>query len=375
VHVTCLKTTVLLLLLLPATVMADAPAGYYDTVDLSSQAALRQSIHNIIDNHVKIPYTSSSTDTWDVLERADEDPYNSTRILDVYQNRTFTKYTTGNAFYNREHTWPNSYGFPDDNSTNKAYTDCHHLFLCDIEYNSARSNLFYDDCVTSCTSYNTDFYDGDSGINKKDFDSWETWGGRQGDVARAMFYMDVRYAGDATGEPDLILTDDPGLIVTTGGNSTVAYMGLLATLLEWHAADPVDAREMERNDWVHLYQGNRNPFIDNPDWVVGVFQGVITDVAQEVPMIARITGVSPNPFNPSTTIFFEMPVAGRVRVEIFGLDGRLLRTLADESYSAGSMELTWDGRDQTGRALGSGAFVCRLQTGRINDVRTLLLLK
>jgi endonuclease I len=363
------------LLLTPVIVFADAPAGYYDTIDLSSPAALRQSMHNIIDGHTKIPYTSSATDTWNVLEKADEDPYNSGRILDVYQNRTFIKYGAGNNDYNREHTWPKSYGFPDDGSSNLPYSDCHQLFLCDITYNTYRDNLYYDDCISSCTSHAADYYDGDSGANLRDYNSWETWDGRQGDVARAMFYMDVRYAGDYGSEPDLILTDDPGLIQVTGYNASVAYMGLLSTLIEWHIADPVDAREMERNDWVQVYQGNRNPFIDHPDWVSGVFLGVITGVEDDAVPAAHIAAVTPNPFNPSTTISFEMAVSGQARVEIFGVDGSLLRTLASGSYDAGSHNLRWDGRDDTGRSLGSGAFFCRLQAGRTSDVKTLLLLR
>src|SRR5690606_28118140 len=75
---------------------------------------------------------------------------------------------------------------------------------------------------------------------------WQTWNGRKGDVARAMFYMDVRYEGGTHGgtgasEPNLHLTDNAGLITTTGGsNASSAYMGLLSVLLEWHAQDPPD---------------------------------------------------------------------------------------------------------------------------------------
>ena len=366
---------VALLLCAATVVQADPPAGYYDSVDLSSPAALRQSIHDIIDGHTKIPYTASSTDTWDVLEIADQDPFNSSRILDLYQNRTFTKAGGGNTSYNREHTWPNSYGFPDDGSSNLPYTDCHHLFLCDIDYNGARGNLFFDDCTVSCTAYVADLYDGESGVNKRDGDSWETWAGRKGEVARAMFYMDVRYEGDAGSEPDLILTDDAGLIQTSGGsNASVAYMGLLATLLEWHAADPVSDRERARNDVIQQYQGNRNPFIDHPEWVAGVFEGIISDVG-DAPAPALIAGIHPNPFNPSTTLSFELPRAGRARVAIYGLDGSLVRLLADDVRDAGPFALTWDGRDDAGRALGSGAFVCRLQSAAGADARPLLLLR
>lgn len=107
---------------------------------------------------------------------------------------------------------------------------------------------------------------------------WETWVGRRGDVARALFYMDVRYEGGNHGvtnvaEPDLILTNDETLIAAsnTGNNESLAYMGMLSVLLEWHRQDPVDAVERRRNDTVFGFQNNRNPFIDHPEWVECVF--------------------------------------------------------------------------------------------------------
>ena len=89
--------------------------------------------------------------------------------------------------------------------------------------------------------------------------------------------MDVRYEGGTHGvtgaaEPDLILTDDPGLIQSSSSNLSVAYMGRLADLLQWHAEDPVDAKEQLRNEAVYSYQGNRNPFIDHPEWAACIFQ-------------------------------------------------------------------------------------------------------
>jgi hypothetical protein len=110
--------------------------------------------------------------------------------------------------------------------------------------------------------------------------SWETWtgdlGGRRGDVARALFYLDVRYDGsdhqDGSEEPDLILTDDRALIVSDNTNpQDPAYMGVLSTLLEWHDQDPPDDVERARNEVVFAAQGNRNPFIDHPEWVRCVF--------------------------------------------------------------------------------------------------------
>lgn len=269
------------------------PPGYYDLVNTSSPALLRSTLHQVIDDHTKIPYTSSSTDTWNVLELADQDPNDSGRILDVYLNASYQKYGAGNLDYNREHTWPKSYGFPDDDYDSYPYSDCHQLFLCNDSYNTSRSNKPFRNAGATASEKPTQLndgagggtgvYPGNSNWTSGSFTSgaWETWIGRRGDIARAMFYMDIRYEGGTHGvtgydEPDLILTDNQTLIENsnTGSPELVAYMGILSVLLDWHVEDPVDDKERHRNDTVYNYQGNRNPFIDHPEWVDCVFGGV-----------------------------------------------------------------------------------------------------
>ena len=279
---------------------AEPPPGYYDSVDTSSAATLRASLHAVIDDHTRFPYSSSSTDTWNILELADEDPANAANILDLYRNRSYVKFGGGTGPYNREHTWPNSYGFPDDGPTNYPYTDCHHLFLCDVGYNGDRANMPFGNCAAGSTERVTDFNDGQgggSGVfpgNSNWFNGsvWQTWIGRKGDVARAIFYMDVRYEGGTHGvtgasEPNLIVTDNVAQIVSTGSNAAVAYMGLLSVLVQWNAQDPVDDRERAHNDAVYGFQGNRNPFVDHPEWVNALFVpsiGPTIASIQDVPM-------------------------------------------------------------------------------------------
>jgi len=369
---------VLVLALSASVVLADPPPGYYDTVDYTNPVTVRATVHNIIDGHTKIPYTSSATDTWNVLEPADEDPNNSSKIIDVYKNTSYPKYGAGNNDYNREHTWPKSYGFPDDNSSNLPYSDCHMLMLCDIGYNSSRSNNIYDDCVSGCTIKPAIFNNGEVGDNYRNVTVWETWIGRRGDVARAQFYADVRYAGDAGSEPDLILTNNTSLIVAVSDNATVAYMGVLQTLIQWHYDDPVDDRERHRNDVIYSYQGNRNPFIDNPNFVAFIFEGVISGVEDGFPAQgpkAIIAGIYPNPFNPTTTIDFSLTRSGPVRVEIFAMDGKLVRTLLSDDRQAGDYQVRWNGLGNSGSRVSSGAYFCRVQGVGESDSRPLLLLK
>jgi endonuclease I len=368
----------ILLVVFATGALADPPSGYYDSVDFTNPATVRATVHNIIDGHTKIPYTSTSTDTWNVLELADQDPNNSTRIIDVYKNRTQEKFGAGNNFYNREHTWPKSYGFPDDNSTNLPYSDCHMLMLCDVSYNSSRSNNIYDDCASGCNSYPADDYNGEVGVNYRNTTVWETWIGRRGDVARAQFYADVRYSGDTGVEPDLILTDNTNLIVAVSDNASLAYMGVLQTLIQWHYEDPVDDRERNRNDVVQSFQGNRNPFIDHPEFVAYIFEGVISGVQDGLPArgpVAVIAGIYPNPFNPTTTIDFSLTRSGPVRVEIFAIDGKLVRTLLSDDRQVGDHQVRWDGMGNTGSRVPSGAYFCRVLGGGDADTRPLLLLK
>jgi endonuclease I len=261
-----------------------AQVGYYSTANTTSATALRNSVHLIIDDHTRFPYTATTTDTWDVLARADQDSQNSANILDIYKNVSYVKSLGGNNFYNREHTWPNSLGFPVDGSSNYPYTDLHMLMAADISYNSTRSNKPYDNC-SGCTEYPTQASNGQGGgsgvypgnSHRGNASVFEVWRKLKGNVARAMFYMDIRYEGGTHGvtgaaEPDLRLTNDLSLVVGTGSNASVAYMGKLSTLIQWHLADPVDAAEQLRNEVIYSYQGNRNPFIDNPQWVACVYQ-------------------------------------------------------------------------------------------------------
>lgn len=273
------------------TVADGGTGGYYDQVNTGSPEQLRCSLHHTIRGHTAYPYSGSGTSTWTILEIADEDPNDPGRILDVYRNRSYLKGddragTGGGLTYNREHTWPNSLGFGsatgDLGLPNAPYTDTHMLYLSDTAYNADRGNKPYADCPSGCGERTTEVNDGRGGgsgtypgnsnwVQSPDGNagSFQTWGARKGDVARAVLYMAIRYEGGddpntGQSEPDLELTDNRSQIVIT--SSSPAYMGLLSTLLAWHQADPPDAAEQARNEVIYSFQGNRNPFIDHPEW-------------------------------------------------------------------------------------------------------------
>jgi len=90
---------------------------------------------------------------------------------------------------------------------------------------------------------------------------------------------------------------------------------------------------------------------------------------------AAAVGNAPNPFNPTTKISFEVTQPGAVRVEIFDARGRLVRGLVNETRAVGLQSAVWDGRDDAGLEVGSGAYFYRVQTPAYQTVRQMMLLK
>jgi hypothetical protein len=84
---------------------------------------------------------------------------------------------------------------------------------------------------------------------------------------------------------------------------------------------------------------------------------------QEQTFALRILGVSPNPFNPVTTISFELPETGEATLEVFSVAGRRVATLVDTRLGAGPHSVEWPGTDDSGRPLASGIYFARLSGG------------
>ncbi|HUV37624.1 MAG TPA: FlgD immunoglobulin-like domain containing protein, partial [Patescibacteria group bacterium] len=83
----------------------------------------------------------------------------------------------------------------------------------------------------------------------------------------------------------------------------------------------------------------------------------------------------PNPFNPTTTIRFELPEPRWVRLAIYDVSGRLVATLVDRLLPAGSRELEWSGTNDAGRSVASGVYLVRLKAGHFEQTRRLVLLR
>ncbi|MCD4690920.1 T9SS type A sorting domain-containing protein, partial [bacterium] len=83
----------------------------------------------------------------------------------------------------------------------------------------------------------------------------------------------------------------------------------------------------------------------------------------------------PNPFNPRTTIVFEMPAAGRANLTVYDASGRIVARLIERECTAGRQSVEWDGRDGDGRAVGSGVYFYVLETGNARVERKMVLMR
>lgn len=227
---------------------ADYYASCYTNGALKTGVDLKNALHNIIDGHMSYSYAA----TENILKDIDECPTNSAMVQLLYlqYGRAKSNFGTGGGQWNREHVWANSHGIDD---SLPAYSDVHHLHPTDVTVNSTRGDKDFDvvDGTSNSFSYSTDTFEPpDAG---------------KGDVARAMFYMAVRYDG-SDGVSNLELTN--AIPTSTSG----ALHGKLDTLLDWNELDSVNAYEIRRNDLVHAnWQHNRNPFVDHPEWARAVF--------------------------------------------------------------------------------------------------------
>ena len=235
-----------------STKAASSVDEYYSAIDRTIASDLEEKLHQLVKKQRYISYK----DIWRFLEVAHQ--AGSSSVMLFYTRRIVPKSDkasgsdqANNNFWNREHVWPQSKGL----KGSKARRDLHNIVPTDRSVNSSRGNKHFDNGGRPHSECERCLFDSDS---------WEPPDEVKGDIARIVFYMDLRYNGDdSTGTPDLVASDST--------SSEKRYFSGLSTLLRWHCQDPVDDTERTRNDVVQHYQGNRNPFVDHPVWVKQVF--------------------------------------------------------------------------------------------------------
>lgn len=230
---------------------ADIPAGYYDNLSGKTEGELKTALHNIIKNFTRI---SSYSDLPTYFQVTDVYP-NSRRWWDMYSD--ITLYAPSFAGLNREHSFPKSWW--GGSTSVGAYVDLNHLYPSEREANTAKSNYPLGEVDT-----NSDIKF-DNGVCKVGYPVRGQGGNAaavfepnddyKGDFARTYFYMVTAYQ-DLTWKYTYMVNQNLYPTLNTWS---------INLLMEWHRADPVSQKELDRNEAVYSFQNNRNPFIDMPE--------------------------------------------------------------------------------------------------------------
>jgi endonuclease I/chitodextrinase len=266
------------LIAISSLMLAQIPTGYYDGTSGLTGAALKTKLSQIITNgHLDKGYAGLWTGykTTDI----DKNYENDGSILDMYsENPTGTdpykftvstdqcgSYSIEGDCYNREHVVPQSLF----SESSPMVSDIHFIRATDGKVNGMRSNYPFGTVSSpSFTSKNGSKLgpSTSTGYTATVFEPIDEF---KGDIARMIFYFVTRY------ESKLSTFTSGGML----GNT--AYPGLQTweqnVLLAWAAQDPVSPAEINRNNAAYTFQGNRNPYIDHPEWVQAVWGTQIVD--------------------------------------------------------------------------------------------------
>lgn len=239
--------------------------SYYDnlTTDLEGSAFRAELAELITDTHTK--YTSYSG-LANAFKVADADPDNNGNVIWFYTGTSvpFSGFGGSVGDTNREHVWPKDGGdaFPAESGPG---SDAHHLRPTETQLNSTRGSKNFDEVAQ--TSANIVKENGSSGYGNSAYGAdalcyssgsfFYPAKGYRGATARILFYMQTRW-----GDHNLEFVDGAGSSKT---------IGKISTLLKWHLEEPPTEEEIRRNEVVFGLQGNRNPFIDHPEYAAQIY--------------------------------------------------------------------------------------------------------
>jgi endonuclease I len=220
---------------------------------------------------------TSSTVIWDVYSDnpSGPDPYNFTPGTGTGgQQDNGTGGSTEGERYNREHSVPLSW-FNGSTSTAGPATDYHHIFPTDKFVNALRSNYIYGEVATATTTTLNGSKLGSSAIAGFSGPVFEPINEYKGDLARAFLYFVTRYEDNMPGWPggtNGMQAFDPTMYPSVD----IPYLQLM---IKWHNQDPVSQKEIDRNNAGYTFQGNRNPYVDRPEYVGMVWNSTCTGLS------------------------------------------------------------------------------------------------
>ena len=277
---------------------AQIPNGYYNNAT-GSGFTLKTQLYNIVSPHTTLVYGSG---LWNLFQTSDVRP--DGYVWEIYSNCDFIFGTVASGGqqddgtlgtvecqrFNKEHTFPKSWF---GGQVYPMYSDAFIVMPSDKKDNGLRGNLAYatvNPSVTnnigngwrigSCVTPNYPY-----GINV--FEPADQF---KGDFARNYFYVATCYQNAISSWQTL---DPSGDTVLDGSSDKVFEQWYLDLLYSWHLADPVSQKEITRNNAIYNVQGNRNPFVDHPEYVAQIWGAFLKTNTFD----STAVSVYPNPTN------------------------------------------------------------------------------
>ncbi|MFR9166264.1 MAG: endonuclease [Dysgonomonas sp.] len=277
---------------------SQAPSGYYDAIDGKNKEELKTALHTIIRQHVSLGYATFTAQFWGdyYYKKTDWNP--GGYYWDMYSNTQRTTYSV--LEMSREHCMPRSWWAIDAGSS-KDYGDANNdilnLYPADYDANSRKSNnplgiVGIEDFNNGVVKVGQNTYPG--GDIRKVFEPADEY---KGDFARTYFYMVTCY------EDYYDRWNGDGLSMLNNETYPVFKDWAINMLLEWNENDPVDQKEIDRNNTIFSMQYNRNPFIDHPeltDYIWGDKTNQNYTVTDKATSPALLTPTSQSELNFST---------------------------------------------------------------------------
>lgn len=323
-------------------------ADYYDSITNQNQQALLLALRNLISTNTYSNYSGAKVFLFQTLDN--ENGYGRC-IYTGYMHPIPSGYS-GQTDPNTEHSYAQSWFSSPESSIKKA--DLHHLFISTMQVNSARSN--YPFGVVASPAIADVYYPNTPWQSYRGNDNWqhrvfEPADQSKGDIARALMYFYVRYNDS----------------LTQGG------VDMLPTFRIWHQADPPTPAEIARNNAVQGFQGNRNPFVDHPEYVERIWGTVENeDWVQNASPQLRIDNLFPNPFKESIQVIIDNPKASPANIEIYNIRGE---KVYQDTIKGKENRFQWQARDQKGDKVKAGVYFLRVYDGETSAISKILYLQ
>jgi len=353
------KITLFLSLIFSGVLLAQPPAGYYNAAQGLSGYPLKTALSQIIsESHNPQAYNTH----WSFFEVADVLP--NGKVWDLYANCNFTFGTPINGgnqdvgtggnieceFFNREHTFPTSWF----GNSEPLRSDVVQVLPVDKKVNGERGNLAYASVSSVSFESSNGTKRGTSatpGVTGQVFEVIDEY---KGDIARIFFYIATRYENDIAAWQTLNPDGDKML---DGSSQRVFEQWALDLLYQWHLQDPVSDKEITRNNLTYTYQNNRNPFVDNPQWV----QQIWSNSLSVTPNVFSEIVVAPNPSKGAVTISGVEQVE---EIQLIHINGQLMMQVKQPVITNSSIEL---------QQLPTGFYLLRLQQGSVSSTHKIIV--